>query len=559
MSSLAHTVHQPMASTMSRSNSGKVPTILVYTGSREVFDKTARTFSDANALCSLFPVDSRAAFHEAMAYAHTFDAVIVALDLIDDEPAAALAVSATACPQAAQFILTGVENEADLPPMLLRTGADAIPDRNIAALPYVVDNIMRERRTTHLVQRALSEHEQMFGVLVSHIEDAMWVCTANVDRILYLSPAFSRIWGVDERELYENPRNWLKYIHADDRDRYVRTIREQALLGQGFTIEYRVQRPDGKMRVVRDQGYPISDDNGVFYRLGGIMHDITEDRRLQEELRLSNRLEAVGQLAAGIAHEINTPAQFISDNLRFVRDGLKTVLEVIDHFEPMARGRKCADNEQVDKLLEDKDFAFLREDLPLAIEQSLDGIQRVATIVRAMKEFSHPGSSLPEPTDLNETIRSAVTVSRNEWKYVADLGTELDADLPAVICHRQAISQVLVNLIVNAAHAVEQRGRHDSMGRITVSSSSADAWVAITVRDQGVGIAPENRMRIFDQFYTTKEVGKGTGQGLALAWRTVVEGHGGRIECDSEVGVGTAFTVRLPIAGPAQLGEETPV
>ena len=263
MSTLAHTVHQPLAATMSRSSSGKVPTILVYTGSREVFDKTARTFSDANSLCSLFPVDSRSAFHEAMEYAHTFDAVIVALDLVDDEPAAALAMSATACPQAAQFILTGVENEADLPPMLLRTGADAIPDRNIAALPYVVDNIMRERRTTLLVQRALSEHEQMFGVLVSHIDDAMWVCTANADRILYLSPAFSRIWGVDERELYENPQNWLNYIHPGDRERYVTTFREHAIVGQGFTLEYRVQRPDGKVRVVRDQGYPISAAHGV--------------------------------------------------------------------------------------------------------------------------------------------------------------------------------------------------------------------------------------------------------------------------------------------------------
>jgi signal transduction histidine kinase len=149
-----------------------------------------------------------------------------------------------------------------------------------------------------------------------------------------------------------------------------------------------------------------------------------------------------------------------------------------------------------------------------------------------------------------------VTVSRNEWKYVAELRTELDADLPAVTCHRQAISQVLVNLIVNAAHAVEQRGRNDASALITVISSCADGWVAIAVRDEGVGIAPENRMRIFDQFFTTKEVGKGTGQGLALAWRTVVEGHGGRIECDSELGVGTVFTVRLPIAGLAPAAEE---
>ncbi|MBK8957746.1 MAG: PAS domain-containing protein [Proteobacteria bacterium] len=539
-----------LASTLSRSNTGKVPTILVYTAERAQFDTVARTFSDANALCSLFPCDNATQFDAALDDAAIFDAAIVSLGLGAAVTGTALASLAAAAPHAAQFILSGALPSEFLPAELQHTGADAIPDRNLAALPFVVDNIMRERRTTHLVQRALVDHEQMFGVLVDHIEDALWVCNATADRILYLSPAFSRIWGVDERELYANAHAWLNYIHPADRRHYVNVFRDHALAGEPFINEYRIQRPDGGVRLIRDQGYPMLDAQGRVHRFGGIMHDITEERRIQEDMRLSQRLEAVGQLAAGIAHEINTPAQFIGDNLRFVRDGIATMLELQAELEAMARGDQPSDRERVAQLLDAADFEFLRADLPVAIEQSLDGIQRVATIVRAMKEFSHPGSELAEPTDLNETVRSAVTVTRNEWKYVANLHDDLDPDLPAVTCHRQAISQVLVNLIVNAAHAIELAGPKEHFPFIIISTSASDGWARIAVRDEGTGIRPEIRERIFDQFFTTKEVGKGTGQGLALAWRTIVDGHGGRIECESEPGVGTTFTVHLPIAGP---------
>lgn len=539
-----------LASTLSRSSTGKVPTVLVYVAERAQFDTVARTFSDANALCSLFPCDSAQEFAAALEDAGIFDAVIVSLALGAEQAGAALSKLQAAAPHAAQFILSGALPAEFVPAELLRTGADAVPDRNLAALPYVVDNIMRERRTTHLVQRALVDHEQMFGVLVDHIEDALWVCNANADQILYLSPAFSRIWGVDERELYANAQAWLNYIHPADRGNYIEVFRKHALAGESFVNEYRIQRPDGGTRVIRDQAYPMLDAQGRLHRFGGIMHDVTEDRRIQQELRLSQRLEAVGQLAAGIAHEINTPAQFIGDNLRFVRDGIATMLDLQARLEVMARGDEPGDPQRVAELLDAADFDFLRADLPLAIEQSLDGIQRVATIVRAMKEFSHPGSELPEPIDLNETVRSAITVTRNEWKYVANLHDDLDPDMPPVTCHRQAISQVLVNLIVNAAHAIEQAGPKEQFPFIVISTRFSDGWARIAVRDEGTGIAPEIRERIFDQFFTTKDVGKGTGQGLALAWRTVVDGHGGHIECESDVGVGTTFVVQLPIAGP---------
>lgn len=535
-----------------RSTSGKVPTILVYSSQGEAFDMLARTFAAADSLCSLFPVENQGQFEQALAHARAFDAIMLAHEAIDLPVADALARANAAQPSAALFLLTGEVPVETLPPSVLGLGADPISDANLVALPFIVDNIMRERSTTTLVQRALTEHEQLFQLLVEHIDDALWVCNGKVDQILYLSPAFRRIWGVDERELYENPQHWLNYIHPGDRRRYYTEFERSAMQGKAFTLEYRVERPDGKVRVVRDQGYPIFDAGGRLHRIGGVMRDITEDRRIQQELRLAHRLEAVGQLAAGIAHEINTPAQFIGDNLRFLQDGVGVLLALVERL------RTLAPVDAVDAACADADLEFLREDLPLAIEQSLDGVQRVASIVRAMKEFSHPGSALPEPVDLNETIRSAVTVSRNEWKYVAELEQVLDPLLPPVTCHRQAISQVLVNLIVNAAHAIEQRGATDARRRIEVTSRVEGEYALVGIRDEGIGIPEENMGKIFDQFFTTKEVGKGTGQGLAMAWRTVVEGHGGRIEVESEPGVGTLFTLCLPLRGVASVEGSPP-
>lgn len=545
------TAASSLATTLSRSSTGKVPIILVYSTGRAHFDRLARVFSDADSLCSLFPVFDDAGFSEALSSAYRFDAFVVMLDLGVDITRRALQSVQQACPNAAQFILSGARSAEQVAADVAAPEADIIPDANLAALPYVVQNIMRERHTTQRVQLALTEQEQIFALLADHIEDALWVCNATANQILYLSPAFKRIWGVDEQELYDNAHAWLDYVHPADRGEYIRVFRENALLGRPFVNEYRIQRPDGQTRVIRDRGYPIIDVNGRFDRIGGIMHDVTEERLVQQETRLSQRLEAVGQLAAGIAHEINTPAQFIGDNLRFAREGVAAMLGLHEHLERMARGEEPADEMRVAELLDAADYEFLRHDLPLAIDQSLDGIDRVATIVRAMKEFSHPGADLPEPVDLNEVARSAVTVTRNEWKYFAHLHEDLDPALPPVVCHRQAISQVLVNLIVNAAHAIEQAGPREQFPFIVVSTACSDGWAQISVRDEGTGIPREIHERLFDQFFTTKQVGKGTGQGLALAWRTVVDGHGGRLDFTTELGVGTTFTIHLPVAGRA--------
>jgi signal transduction histidine kinase len=277
--------------------------------------------------------------------------------------------------------------------------------------------------------------------------------------------------------------------------------------------------------------------------------DVTDRHRLETELRHAQKLESVGQLAAGIAHEINTPVQFVGDNVRFLRDafdGLIVALEppgAIPHGGPGAAGKPAAGGAGGGGT----DLVFLTEEVPLAIDQTLQGVERIATIVRAMKAFGHPSGEQKAPADLNQAVRDTLIVANNAFKYVADVVTDL-GELPPVWCHLGDINQVLLNLIVNASHAISAAvDSNGGRGTITVRTSRDGAEVAIEVADTGVGIPPEIAERIFEPFFTTKEVGEGTGQGLSLAYSLVHDRHGGSIGFRTEPGRGTTFTVRLPV------------
>jgi signal transduction histidine kinase len=192
------------------------------------------------------------------------------------------------------------------------------------------------------------------------------------------------------------------------------------------------------------------------------------------------------------------------------------------------------------------DLDFVATEVPTAIDQGLDGARRVGKIVRAMKEFSHPDSADKTATDLNRAIESTITVARNEWKYVADIALEFDASLPAVICYPGEINQVILNLLINAAHSIKERVKEGQKGRITLRTRGMGDFVQITIRDTGTGIPEAIRTRVFEPFFTTKEVGKGTGQGLALAHSVIVKKHHGRIWFETEAGQGTTFFIDLP-------------
>jgi signal transduction histidine kinase len=283
---------------------------------------------------------------------------------------------------------------------------------------------------------------------------------------------------------------------------------------------------------------------------------MSERQRLECQLVHAQKMESIGQLAAGIAHEINTPIQYIGDNTTFVTDAVQSLFALIDKYDqlldpgvtPASWSDRAA---EARKLVEDLDLAFLRDEVPNAARQTLDGVARVADIVRAMKDFSHPGSEEQSLADLNKAIESTITVCRNRWKYVADVETEFAEDLPPVPCLLGEFNQVILNLIGNAADAIaEVVGDGGARkGRITVRTRCDGEWVEIQVSDTGGGMSAAIQRKVFDPFFTTKEVGKGTGQGLAISHDVIVNKHGGMIDLQSEEGVGTTFTVRLPFVG----------
>jgi signal transduction histidine kinase len=252
------------------------------------------------------------------------------------------------------------------------------------------------------------------------------------------------------------------------------------------------------------------------------------------------KLESVGRLAAGIAHEINTPIQFVGDNLRFLA-------EAFDDLTGILAAYRAGDPEAAAAAEAMADIEFLAAEVPEALAQTLDGVDRVAGIVRAMKAFGHPGDEEKAPADLNEAVRNTLVVASSETKYVARVVTDLGG-LPPVWCHLGDINQVLLNLIVNAAHAVSAAvGATGELGTITVRTRAEGDEAVIEVVDTGCGILPEIAHRVFEPFFTTKHAGSGTGQGLALAYSLVVDRHGGSITFASRSGEGTTFTVRLPV------------
>ncbi len=281
------------------------------------------------------------------------------------------------------------------------------------------------------------------------------------------------------------------------------------------------------------------------------VRNLTERRALESQLRQAQKLEGIGQLAAGIAHEINTPTQFVTDNLTFLRDSWKSSHELLERYRDAIRNNAETLPPGVAAALQEAeqscDLDFIASEAPRAIDQSLDGACRVAKIVRAMKEFSHPDSAEKTATNLNKAIESTITVARNEWKYVSEIVIEFDETLPPVVCYPGDINQVALNLIVNAAHSIKEKIKDGEKGRITVGTRTRGEFVEISVKDTGNGIPEAIQSRVFDPFFTTKEVGKGTGQGLALAYTVVVKKHGGKIWFESQIGQGTTFFITLPI------------
>lgn len=278
----------------------------------------------------------------------------------------------------------------------------------------------------------------------------------------------------------------------------------------------------------------------------------------------AQKMEAVGQLAAGVAHEVNTPAQFIGDNVRFLGEAFTDIQQLIDAYQVLVEAARSDDSFQVaiadiQAVAARIDLDFLMREIPASISQSADGISRISTIIKAMKEFSHPGSDELQPAPINRAVENTIIVARAEWKYCSELELVLDPKLPEVNCSIGDVNQAVLNIVVNAAHAIEERRQRDGtteLGKIKVQTGLDGDFAFISISDNGGGIPESIREKIFDPFFTTKEVGKGTGQGLAIAYKAIVGKHGGKLDLKVEEGIGTTFNIMLPVSGPAPANED---
>jgi len=287
-----------------------------------------------------------------------------------------------------------------------------------------------------------------------------------------------------------------------------------------------------------------------------IIRDINEQKKaerakekMQSRLLHAQKLESVGQLAAGIAHEINTPTQFIGTNIDFLAEATRDISTFMQQIQGISKIAPKETAEAINEAIEELDWEYLAEEIPVTIEQSLEGVKRVTSIVRAMKEFSHPGSKDKAIQNLNAIINTTITVARNEWKYVADVELDLAPDLPKIPLLADEMGQVILNMLVNAAHAIgEKLGENPEgeKGSITITTQVVAGNVEMRISDTGAGMPEKVRQRIFDPFYTTKQVGKGTGQGLAISHDVIVEKHHGAITVASTPGQGTTFCISLP-------------
>ncbi|MBN1607358.1 MAG: PAS domain S-box protein, partial [Polyangiaceae bacterium] len=291
--------------------------------------------------------------------------------------------------------------------------------------------------------------------------------------------------------------------------------------------------------------------------------DLTERKQLEAELSHARKLEAVGQLAAGIAHEINTPTQYVGDSMHFLQDALEAQKTVIGAYrKALDELLAGAGHESIASALreaeEEADLEFVESNAPDALARCFEGLARITTIVRAMKEFAHPDQREKSPADLNQAVLTTLAIARNEYKYVANVTTEL-GELPQVQCHVGDLNQVFLNLIVNSAHAIGDVVRDTGdKGSIVIRSRVDGSSVVFEVEDTGSGIPEAIAGRVFDPFFTTKEVGKGSGQGLAIARSVVVDKHHGTLTFRSTPGKGTTFVIRLPIDGKPSAREGAP-
>jgi two-component system, NtrC family, sensor kinase len=407
-----------------------------------------------------------------------------------------------------------------------------------------LNNEMLERKEAN---KKISRMSQELRQILDTISTGFRVIDTN-HVVTQVNKRFCSITGLAHDELVGS----FCYDNFDDGDcRNSKSCRMRTIQKHSETSETIVIKTtkNGNKAHFRISSAPMLDGDGNIVGLLEDFQDITPLLRAQEEKELAQnrlhqaaKLESVGQLAAGIAHEINTPVQFVGTNLEFLRESFDELASYINTIQPSIPPGTTDTNLKLD------DWEYLSEEIPQALEQSMQGLERVRKLVQSMKEFSHPGSKEVAPADINTIIENTLAISQNEWQHVAELYTELPEDLPQVPCRTDELGQVFLNIIINAGHAIADKVKGTTeKGKLTIRTIHRDDVVEIYIIDTGKGMSDELCDKIFDPFFTTKEVGKGTGQGLSIARDIVVNKHQGKIRVESVQGEGSTFIISLPL------------
>ncbi|SDK93083.1 PAS domain S-box-containing protein [Maridesulfovibrio ferrireducens] len=401
--------------------------------------------------------------------------------------------------------------------------------------------ILRDITEFKQAELALKQSEERFTYAINATQDGLfdWDLSTNV---IYYSLRWKNMFGYAYDELSNDFSAWKDLMSPEDAEA-VWNMLEQLINKKRdrFKIEFKMKHKDGHWVNILSKATAIFNEDGQAVRVVGTNSDISERVDMEHKLAMAQRLEAVGQLASGIAHEINTPLQYILGNLTFMRDSWSEIEEDLKSPKQL-EGRIFIDSVPV----EDTSLQLALE-WKKSILDSIEGVGQISKIVQAMKLFAHPDIESVQLTDFNELVKNTVVIAKNEWKYVAEVVMNLDEDLPYIVCNSGEINQTILILLVNAAHAIAMNnGNKPEKGRITLTTFQENGNVALSVQDNGCGISTQNINRVFDHFFTTKEVGKGTGQGLAIA-HTIITKHKGSIVLDSQEGIGATFTIKLPL------------
>jgi len=421
--------------------------------------------------------------------------------------------------------------------------------------------LQREMLEREKIQGILAKERDLLEITLFSMRDG--VISTDTDGIITLfNEAAETLTGVKKENALGRKFNDIVRI-LDEKTDQTRPDALSLMLKQqnaGPSAFLTLLKSNNDRALISCSSAPVKDANNTEVGYVLVIDDITEETRIEAQLALSQKMESIGRLAAGIAHEINTPMQYVGDNTHFLNDAFLAIRQV---FEAHDKGMRNAPDltpemmkevfENLNQLRESLDLEFYLSEIPQAVQQSLEGIDRVRKIVLAMKAFSHPANREKKLNDINQGIDTTITISRSEWKYAAEVQTDLDPGLPLVVCEIDEINQVILNMIVNSTHAIQELAEKGgpSKGIIRITTRSQGEKILITISDTGAGIPPANLNRIFDPFFTTKKMGKGTGQGLSMAHNLIVNRHKGEILVDSEVGKGTTFTIILPVNGAA--------